>query len=183
MNSKNNMNMPKGLSMNNKGIEVIENGKPKPVEKVEGTVAKGNVDVAKEAESTTPEQIEKNKIQAIRDSKRKSSEDWKYILEYKIAKGLKRDDQLAEVFKVSVSNIQQQRNKLKNATKSKQAVNLTPKSLADTAKELLAGVDKQLAAFDAKVAEAKTLVDNAAIERKKIEDSKKQYEEIIKTFS
>ena len=134
------------------------------------------------SEPVTPEEAEQAKIQALIDTTRKDSDDWAYILKYKKEKGLKTDAQLAEVFKVTVSNIQQQRNKAKGKvgkTTKKEEPKLSPSSMVEDALQLMKLVEGDLEAFDTKIAEAKALVDNAANERKKIEERKNKYVTIV----
>lgn len=122
------------------------------------------------------------KIDSIVNTKRKSLDDWNYILDYKDKEGLKDDKALAEVFKVTISNIHQKRNKLKadraNA-KAKEEAKLAPVSLADEARKLLEGVDAELKAFDADIQAAKDKVANSKDERAKIEAKTKKYQSII----
>lgn len=149
---------------------------PEPAKEPVEAKTEAPVDVS---EPVTPEQA---KIQALIDTTRKDSDDWAYILNYKKEKGLKTDYQLAEVFKVTVSNIQQQRNKAKGKagkTTKKEEPKLSPSSMVEDALQLMKLVEGDLEAFDAKIAEAKVLVDNAANERKKIEERKKKYVTVV----
>lgn len=129
-----------------------------------------------------PVDVKQAKIDSIVNTKRKSLDDWNYILDYKDKEGLKDDKALAEVFKVTISNIHQKRNKLKadraNA-KAKEEAKLAPVSLADEARKLLEGVDAELKAFDADIQAAKDKVANSKDERAKIEAKTKKYQSII----
>lgn len=121
----------------------------------------------------------KSKIDTIIDTKRKSDKDWEYILAYKAKEGLKTDKELAEVFKVSVTNIHQKRAKFKADSLVAEEAKLSTNTLVDDAKKLLAGIDEELKAFDAEIEVAKAKVDNAKDERAKIEAKTVKFQAII----
>ena len=124
-----------------------------------------------------------SKMDTIIATKRKSDEDWKFILAYKEKEGLKTDKDLAEVFKVTVSNIHQKRAKFKKDEDKVEAAKLSTNTLVEDAKKLLAGIDEELKAFDEGIEEAKARVANAKEDRAKIEAKTDKFKLIIEAFS
>lgn len=114
--------------------------------------------------------------------KRLNRKQWIAILAKKEREGLTAS-QIAEEHGVSEGNVYQWASKLKaeadEESKAEEAAKLTPSSLVSDAIELMKGITTELEDFDAKIAEAKALVDNAAKERKVIEDSHKKYVTIV----
>ena len=120
--------------------------------------------------------------EAKKPRKRLSRKEWVAILAKKEREGLTAA-QIADEHGVTEGNVYQWASKLKSEleaeAKEVEAAKLTPSSLVDDAIELMKGITGELEAFDTKIDEAKALVDNAAKERKVIEDSRKKYEQII----
>ena len=160
--------------------------------KVTTDTAKQPVDASKPIEA--PEAVDKapeanpvsskksSKMDTIIATKRKSDEDWKFILAYKEKEGLKTDKDLAEVFKVTVSNIHQKRAKFKKDEDVVEAAKLSTNTLVEDAKKLLAGIDEELKAFDEGIEEAKARVANAKEDRAKIEAKTDKFKLIIEAF-
>lgn len=163
--------------------------------KVTTDTAKQPVDASKPIEAPkAPEAVDKapeanpvsskksSKMDTIIATKRKSDEDWKFILAYKEKEGLKTDKDLAEVFKVTVSNIHQKRAKFKKDEDVVEAAKLSTNTLVEDAKKLLAGIDEELKAFDEGIEEAKARVANAKEDRAKIEAKTDKFKLIIEAF-
>lgn len=163
--------------------------------KVTTDTAKQPVDASKPIEAPkAPEAVDKapeadpvaskksSKMDTIIATKRKSDEDWKFILAYKEKEGLKTDKDLAEVFKVTVSNIHQKRAKFKKDEDKVEAAKLSTNTLVEDAKKLLAGIDEELKAFDEGIEEAKARVANAKEDRAKIEAKTDKFKLIIEAF-
>lgn len=163
--------------------------------KVTTDTAKQPVDASKPIEAPkAPEAVDKateanpvsskksSKMDTIIATKRKSDEDWKFILAYKEKEGLKTDKDLAEIFKVTVSNIHQKRAKFKKDEEVVEAAKLSTNTLVEDAKKLLAGIDEELKAFDEGIEEAKARVANAKEDRAKIEAKTDKFKLIIEAF-
>lgn len=156
--------------------------------KVTTDTAKQPVDASKapvdakapEADPVSPKKA--SKMDTIIATKRKSDEDWKFILAYKEKEGLKTDKDLAEIFKVTVSNIHQKRAKFKKDEEVVEAAKLSTNTLVEDAKKLLAGIDEELKAFDEGIEEAKARVANAKEDRAKIEAKTDKFKLIIEAF-
>ena len=131
-----------------------------------------------EPEAKQPEEGTKTK----RKNKRLSRNEWIAIIK-KYHESGKTAAEIAEEHSVSEGSVYKWASDLKKeeeeAAKAKEAAKLTPTSVVDDTKKLLEGVDGELEAFDAKIQAAKDLVASAAAERKKIEDSKSKYQQII----
>lgn len=131
-----------------------------------------------EAEEAKPEEGTKTK----RKNKRLSRNEWVAIIK-KYHESGKTAAEIAEAHSVSEGSVYKWASDLKKeeeeAAKAEEAAKLTPTSVVDDTKKLLEGVDGELEAFDAKIQAAKDLVASAAAERKKIEDSKAKYQQII----
>lgn len=117
-----------------------------------------------------------------RKNKRLSRNEWVAIIK-KYHESGKTAAEIAEEHSVSEGSVYKWASDLKKeeeeAAKAEEAAKLTPTSVVDDTKKLLEGVDGELEAFDAKIQAAKDLVASAAAERKKIEDSKAKYQQII----
>ena len=139
-------------------------------------------DVVVDTESVTDDKSEADKAAKDKPRKRLNRKQWVAILAKKEREGLTAA-QIADEHGVSEGNVYQWGSKLRAeldaAAKAADADKLTPSSLVDDAIELMKGITGELESFDSKIAEAKALVDNAAKERKVIEDSRKKYEQII----
>lgn len=114
-------------------------------------------------------------------SKSYTAKEWENILNEMDEKNLKAKD-IAEKYTVKENNVYQKRTQRKKALKEEQA-KTGDKDIVATAKVSLSYVDTELKEFDAKVEEAKKLVENATAERKKIEDKKVNYQTIIDMFT
>lgn len=147
---------------------------------IEAPKAPEAVDKAPEADPVSSKKS--SKMDTIIATKRKSDEDWKFILAYKEKEGLKTDKDLAEVFKVTVSNIHQKRAKFKKDEDKVEAAKLSTNTLVEDAKKLLAGIDEELKAFDEGIEEAKARVANAKEDRAKIEAKTDKFKLIIEAF-
>ena len=147
---------------------------------IEAPKAPEAVDKAPEANSVSSKKS--SKMDTIIATKRKSDEDWKFILAYKEKEGLKTDKDLAEIFKVTVSNIHQKRAKFKKDEEVVEAAKLSTNTLVEDAKKLLAGIDEELKAFDEGIEEAKARVANAKEDRAKIEAKTDKFKLIIEAF-
>lgn len=132
----------------------------------------------KEPEAATESEDDKGK----RKNKRLTRNQWIAIIK-KYHESDKTAAEIAEEHSVSEGSVYKWASDLKKeedeAAKAEEAAKLTPTSVVDDTKKLLEGVDGELEAFDAKIQAAKDLVASAAAERKKIEDSKKKYQQII----
>lgn len=142
---------------------------------------------AKEATATTESVIpeaatESEGDKGKRKNKRLTRNQWVAIIK-KYHESDKTAAEIAEEHSVSEGSVYKWASDLKKeedeAAKAEEAAKLTPNSVVDDTKKLLEGVDGELEAFDAKIQAAKDLVASAAAERKKIEDSKKKYQQII----
>ena len=133
-----------------------------------------------EPEAKQPEAEEGTKTK--RKNKRLSRNEWVAIIK-KYHESGKTAAEIAEEHSVSEGSVYKWASDLKKeeeeAAKAEEAAKLTPTSVVDDTKKLLEGVDGELEAFDAKIQAAKDLVASAAAERKKIEDSKAKYQQII----
>lgn len=149
---------------------------------------------AKAPKEATKEPVsDQDKLKAFKNKARLNREDWRFILDYKEANKLTADD-ISGLTGTTSGNVYQWANKFKaedarlaeeNAKKKaeEEAKQLTPTSVIENTKKLLEGVDAKLAAYDAKIAEAKAIVDGAAAGRKAIEDSKAKYQSVIDILS
>ena len=130
-----------------------------------------------EPEAKQPEEGTKTK----RKNKRLSRNEWVAIIK-KYHESDKTAAEIAEEHSVSEGSVYKWASDLKKeeeeAAKAEEA-ELTPLIHAENTQKLLEGVDARLEAFDAKIQAAKDLVASAAAERKKIEDSKSKYQQII----
>ncbi len=160
----------------------VDASKPIDTPKVADTT-KEAAKAAKAPEADPVASKKSSKMDTIIATKRKSDEDWKFILAYKEKEGLKTDNDLAEVFKVTVSNIHQKRAKFKKEEEKAEAAKLSTNTLVEDAKILLAGIDEELKAFDEGIEEAKARVANAAKDRSKIEAKTDKFKLIIEAFS
>lgn len=151
-----------------------------PVDASKAPEAPKAVDKAPEADPVSSKKS--SKMDTIIATKRKSDEDWKFILAYKEKEGLKTDKDLAEIFKVTVSNIHQKRAKFKKDEEVVEAAKLSTNTLVEDAKKLLAGIDEELKAFDEGIEEAKARVANAKEDRAKIEAKTDKFKLIIEAF-
>ena len=140
---------------------------------------------AKEAATAEPEAKQPEAEEATktkRKNKRLSRNEWVAIIK-KYHESGKTAAEIAEEHSVSEGSVYKWASDLKKeeeeAAKAEEAAKLTPTSVVDDTKKLLEGVDGELEAFDAKIQAAKDLVASAAAERKKIEDSKAKYQQII----
>lgn len=137
-----------------------------------------------EAEEDTKEEADtsEDSDKPKKPRKRLSRSEWVAILDKKEREGLTAA-QIAEQHSVTEGNVYQWASKLKaeaeEEAKAEEAAKLSPSNIVHDAIELMKGITGELEAFDAKIAEAKALVDNAAKDRKVIEDSKKKYETIV----
>lgn len=154
-----------------------------PVDAAKAPVATESATNTSKPKEEAPVNAKQAKIDTIIATNRKSDEDWKFILDYKKKEGLKSDNDLAEVFKVTVSNIHQNRAKFKRDKVKVEEAKLSTNSLVEDAKKLLAGIDEELKAFDADIEAAKSKVANAAKERAKIEAKTEKFNLIIEAFS
>lgn len=151
--------------------------------KADAQAAATKVDEAKTDNKANNEGKDTKAEAAPKGKKRLNRKQWVEIIAKKNKEGLT-SKQIAEEYGVSAGNVDQWSSKLKaEDRKNKESAVTTPKSLADTAKHLLDGIDKELADFDKKVEEAKALVANAKEERAKIEAAKTEYQAIIDKFS
>ena len=153
-----------------------------PVDAAKAPVATESATNASKPKEEAPVNAKQAKIDAIIATNRKSDEDWKFILDYKKKEGLKNDNDLAEVFKVTVSNIHQNRAKFKKDKVKVEEAKLSTNTLVEDAKKLLAGIDEELKSFDADIEAAKSKVANAAKERAKIEAKTEKFNLIIEAF-
>lgn len=161
----------------------VEDAK-KPVEatKVEEPTAKSDAEPKEPVDVKTEDATKDSDSDDKKPRKRLSRSEWVAILDKKEREGLTAA-QIAEEHNVTEGNVYQWASKLKSEAeeeaKAEAAAKLSPSNLVDDAIELMKGITGELEAFDAKIAEAKALVDNAAKERKVIEDSRKKYEQIV----
>ena len=139
---------------------------------------------AKEAATAEPEAKQPEAEEATktkRKNKRLSRNEWIAIIK-KYHESDKTAAEIAEEHSVSEGSVYKWASDLKKeedeAAKAEEA-ELTPLIHAENTQKLLEGVDAKLEAFDAKIQAAKDLVASAAVERKKIEDSKSKYQQII----
>lgn len=156
--------------------------------KVNSTVVKNPNNVVAAARAAEDAKEPEASKTEDKDTKNKPSFDRKTKTEWKaiIAEMLKDNLDPATVSKrynVSKGSIYKYKSELaaevdKDAKKI-EAARLTPLSHAENTQKLLEGVDAELSAFDAKVAEAQAVVDSAAAQRKIIEDSKADYQTML----
>ena len=136
---------------------------------------------AKEPEASKTEDKSKDtKVKHVYD--RKTKAEWKAIISEMLNDGLE-PATVSKRYNVSRGSIYKYKSELaaelaKDAEKE-EAAKLTPLSHAENTQKLLESVDAQLADFDAKVAEAQAIVDSAAEQRKIIENSKADYQQIL----
>lgn len=144
--------------------------------------AKKPVEAEPEETTKETEDTKDSSSESKKPRKRLSRSEWVAILDKKEREGLTAAD-IAEEHGVTEGNVYQWASKLKAEAeaeaKEAEAAKLSPSNLVGDAIELMKGITGELEAFDAKIAEAKALVDNAANERKVIEDSRKKYEQIV----
>lgn len=112
---------------------------------------------------------------------KRSRKEWIEILKTKEEEGLT-SKEVAAKFNVNPNNVDQWASKFRIEAKDEKA-KTADKDIVATAKISLEHVDTELKEFDAKVEEAKKLVENATAERKKIEDKKVNYQTIIDMFT
>ena len=141
--------------------------------------AKQPVDASKAPEATNAPKAEDNAPK--KPSKRKTAEEWDKILEEMDREDLLASE-VAEKHGVTESNVYQWRSKRKAKVEEAEAAKLSPDSIVEDAKKLLAGIDKELKEFDNSIEEAKAKVANAKNEREKIEAKTKKYQAIIDLF-
>ena len=151
---------------------------------VSEALAKGESDKAddKSTGTDTTATTEAPDAKTISSRKRKTKDDWKVILEDKEKNNLTAAD-LVTKYGVSEGSVYAWASRFKTDAEKAEIANLTPLTAADTIKKLLEGVDAKLAAYDADIAKAKEMVANEAEGRKKIEDSKKSYQDMIDTLT
>lgn len=142
--------------------------------------AKEPEEVVEPEASKTEDKPKDTKVKHVFD--RKTKTEWKAIIAEMLNDNLE-PATVSKRYNVSRGSIYKYKSELaaelaKDAEKV-EAAKLTPLSHAENTQKLLEGVDAQLVDFDAKVAEAQAIVDSAAEQRKIIEDSKADYQQML----